>query len=501
MTQKHFCKFNYKSLLPGVYRSCLWAIIVASIFIVPAKAQPLFEDVTDQSGVSGSDSMSAWADYDNDGFTDLMLGNILFHNNGDGTFTKIKSATRPVGPGVWADFDNDGFLDFFRTSGAGELFRNKGNGEFEKIATSLNPVAKSRASAWGDADGDGNIDLLVTNYEDWEKNISYPNVICRNTGNGSFSPPGKLRKDFFWRSRGANWADFDNDGDLDFYISNYRLMPNELYVNDGKGNFDEQAKTHGVAGNSDDKPTIKGKWPYKSHGHTIGSCWGDLNNDGFLDLVVVNFSHQPVYQDRPMVMINNGPPHYTFTDINKKAAAGIYWQESYAKGALGDYDNDGDLDIFITTVYKGDKGTLFENDGTGKFKDVGEQTGTKADYRSYQVAWADYDNDGDLDLLTGGRLFRNKGNDNSWLKVKVVGGAGSNTAGIGARVTVIAGENSYIREIEGGNSGNQNDLVAHFGLGNWKDKVTVKIRFPSGKVGNWTAKPSVTLIAKECEAK
>ena len=84
----------------------------------------------------------------------------------------------------------------------------------------------------------------------------------------------------------------------------------------------------------------------------------------------------------------------------------IHWTESYAKGALADYDNDGDLDLYITAVYQGDKGTLFENDGTGKFKDVGEATGTRTGH-SYQIAWADYDNDGFQDLMVQGKLLRN----------------------------------------------------------------------------------------------
>jgi len=201
-----------------------------------------------------------------------------------------------------------------------------------------------------------------------------------------------------------------------------------------------------------------------------------------------------------MVLMGSGPPGYTFTNLNQKAAAGIHWQESYAKGALGDYDNDGDLDLYLTTVYSGDNGTLFRNDGSGRFTDVGDATGTRGG-NSYQVAWADYDNDGDLDLLAGGRLLRNRGNQNAWIKVKVVGDAGSNRSGIGARVTVRAGDRRFLREIEGGNSGNQNDLVAHFGLGRFAKPVTVRVRFPSGKVGTWQADPRGTFVAQESRVK
>ncbi|MHC4175861.1 MAG: CRTAC1 family protein [Planctomycetota bacterium] len=466
-----------------------------------AAAQLAFEDVTETSGLSGRD-MAAWGDFNNDGFADVMIGQALFRNKGDGTFSRVEHGPPASGPGVWGDADNDGWLDFYCFAGQGALYHNQQDGTFKQAAIPANPHSRSRAAAWGDANCDGRLDLLVTNYEDWEKGRSYPDLYYQANSDGTFGAPRGLPAGGCWRGRGVNWADFDDDGDLDFYVSNYRLMPNQLWVNDGKGRFEDQAEARGLAG-TPGGPTIpksRDSPAYRCHGHTIGSCWGDLNNDGRLDLVVVNFSHPPEWQNRPMILINGGPPRYTFTNVNEKAAAGIHWQESYAKGALGDYDNDGDLDLYVTTVYSGDNGTLFRNDGTGRFTDVGDVTGTRGG-NSYQVAWADYDNDGDLDLLAGGRLLRNRGNQKAWIKVKVVGDAGSNRAAIGARVTVTAGDRSFVREIEGGNSGNQNDLVAHFGLGPLAKPVTVRVRFPSGKVGTWQAGLHSTFVAKESQLK
>ncbi len=214
---------------------------------------------------------------------------------------------------------------------------------------------------------------------------------------------------------------------------------------------------------------------------------------------MVNFSHPPKFQNRVQVQINDGPPDYTFTDINLDAAAGIYWQESYAKGALGDYDNDGDLDLYITTVYKDDRGDLFENDGTGRFTPVGDRRGVRTDV-SYQVAWVDYDNDGDLDLLTDGRLFRNQGNRHAWLKVRAVGGAGSNRSAVGTRLRISAGDLVQIREVAAGNSGNQEPLIQHVGLGRWSGRVTVEAFFPSGRYLRRKADPRTTVVMDEADA-
>ena len=469
--------------------------IIATLLITSGIAavaeEPIFENVTESTGVSGG-SFVAWADYDGDGHTDLVTGGKLLHNNGDGTFTPVE--TFEAGShGVWGDFDNDGKLDFYGLGGAGKLLRNLGEDRFETVPIPANEHNKSRAAAWGDANNDGSIDLFVTNYEDWPT-PAYPDLLYLNRGDGTFDEPVVYPPKDQWRGRGVDWSDFDNDGDQDIYVSNYRLMPNQLWVNDGQGNFTDEAKIRGAIGTDDggNHPASGATPAYQYSGHTIGSCFGDVNNDGHIDLIVLNFAHGPAYQDRTMVLINSGPPNYTFVNINDGNRAGIHYQESYAKGALGDYDNDGDLDIFITTVYAHNDGTLFENDGTGNFTDVGDKAGVRG-YDGYGVAWVDYDNDGDLDLSASGALLRNRGNDNAWLKVKAVGDGDSNNAAIGARINVTAGDKSYVREVQAGNSGNQNPLVAHFGLGGHQGPVVVRVRFPSGKVVEQSADSRTTI--------
>lgn len=461
--------------------------------------QVSFEDVTESCGLKGIDaSMCSWADYDSDGNVDVKIGAILYRNNGDSTFTRVD--TGPPGSGLWADFNNDGRQDFLSLDGQGALYVNLDNIKFEPapFPGNLKPAMPSAAAA--DANNDGFLDVYITNYETTFGGAVMPDQFYLTAGDGSFMDPVNFSGKWAWCARGADWADFDNDGDQDLYVSNYRLMPNNLWVNDGSARFADEAKARGVYGDATAGMEPATEWypAYEYTGHTIGSCWGDLNNDGNMDLVVVNFSHPPEFQNRVQVLINSGPPGYTFTDINKNAVAGIYWQESYAKGALGDYDNDGDLDLYITTVYSGDHGDLFRNDGTGIFTPVGDLIKVRTD-GSYQVGWADYDNDGDLDLLVRGRLFRNSGNRNSWVKVKVAGGAGSNRSAVGARVRVTAGSLIQIREVSAGNSGNQSPLVQHFGLGSYRGRVKVEVRFPSGKRSVRKTGTHTTLSVTEAE--
>ncbi|MBT3379177.1 MAG: CRTAC1 family protein [Lentisphaerae bacterium] len=460
-----------------------------------------FKDVTAEIGLAGMQAgrTCAWADYNNDGWVDVLVAGTLFRND-RGTFEAV-TMPKECGEGVWADIDNDGRLDIVTVKGKGAVLRNTGDG-FELLHTiGIPQVARPRA-ACADADNDGRLDMFITNYETKFGGPIYKDFLFMSQPDGSFGPAVTLT-DACWTARGANWADFDNDGDQDLYVSNYRLMPNALWVNDGAGTFVEQAKARGVYGVATAGKERASKYypAYEYTGHTIGSCWGDLNNDGNIDLVVVNFSHPPKWQNRVEICINSGPPSYTFTNRNKGDAGGVYWQESYAKGALGDYDNDGDLDLYLTTVYPRDKGELFQNHGDGSFKAVGKQFGLRTPH-SYHVAWADIDNDGDLDLMSSGKLFRNPGFGSCWLKVRVEGGVGSNRAAIGARVTVVAGERKQIREISGGNSGNQNPLLLHVGLGNWlpTKQVDVEVRFPSGKCLATQATPCSTITVSEKDA-
>lgn len=458
-----------------------------------------FTEVTDSSGLQGLSPgrTCACVDMDGDGYVDIMTTAGLFQNDGSGSFKRLDV---PGSEGIWADLNNNGRPDFLSLAGKGRILLNEGGGSFKPMPFAGNPLPARPRAACADADGDGWVDVFITNYEEKFGGPIRRDLLFFNAGDGSFRAPVTLTDDG-WAARGANWADFDNDGDQDLYVSNYRLMPNALWVNDGRGTFTDQARQRGVYGDARAGKQPASKWysAYEYTGHTIGSSWGDLNNDGYLDLVVVNFSHPPTFQNRVQICINSGPPDYTFSNRNRDAKAGIYWQESYAKAALADVDNDGDLDLYITTVYPRDSGELFENDGSGTFTPVGKQLGVRLK-KSYQVNWIDVDNDGHMDLLVGGRLFRNSGSGFNWIKVRSVGGAGSNHSAIGARITVTAGDRTQIREVSAGNSGNQDPFVAHFGLATHQGPVTVRVRFPSGRIATTEATVNTLCTVREADA-
>ncbi|MEK6537936.1 MAG: CRTAC1 family protein, partial [Nitrospirota bacterium] len=241
-----------------------------------------------------------------------------------------------------------------------------------------------------------------------------------------------------------------------------------------------------------------------------GAEWGDYDNDGDLDLFVSNLAHPRYigYSDKSMLLENEGAPHFTFKD--RFGDSGIRFEETSADPSFADYDNDGFLDIYFTATYKDRKSLLYKGNGDGTFTDVTWLAGVRVD-DGWGNAFADYDNDGDLDLAVGGgegvRLFRNDGNENHWLHVRVVGKE-SNHSGIGARVTVVPsgyGEHvaagfslrsqkvapifmvgfsaKQIREVQGGKgSGSQHSLPVEFGLGGYNGPIDVVVRFPSGKI-------------------
>lgn len=268
-------------------------------------------------------------------------------------------------------------------------------------------------------------------------------------------------------ARGITTADYDEDGDLDIYVSNYRLVANTLWQNDGKGVFAQVERAKKVDGDGD-----LGAW-----GHTIGSSFGDFDNDGHLDLFVGNFSHPPAYQDRPKFLKNLGPDKaFSFQDLTGQA--GLAWQESFASPTLGDYDNDGLLDVYFTTVYPGDHCVLYRNVGGFKFKDVTSESGISADL-TYQAAWADVDNDGDLDLTTRGRLYQNNSPRQNFLKLKLTGSRELGTNAVGAVARLTIGNQTLTRQITTSTGqGNANSQVLHFGLGTHDSNVNIEIAWP-----------------------
>ena len=423
-----------------------------------------FSDVTTQAGLIKEDGDAhgcAWGDFDGDGLVDLYVSkgtvtdltvnyNDLWKNNGDGTFTNIATTVGAAGLGSCdqlefgrfrsniataifkkddrgcgaIDYDRDAQLDIFVTgtfqTGAlcrdgNQLYRNDASGsQFTDKGTEsglLRELADNRTAAWGDFDGDGWMDVL----------IAHPSVLYKNLGDGTFldvtAAAGIISSD---NAQSGAWGDYDNDGDLDLYVTmgveDGPPVQGILYQNNGDGTFTDVTTQSGVI-------NISG---------AVGVDWGDYDNDGYLDLYIVN--SVPGYTQPNRLFRNNGDG--TFTDVALAARVGA--KTTGGRGSDGtfvDVNNDGFLDLFVCN-------------------------GEGSSYGQYL-------------------LFQNKTNSNGWLKITLVGTL-SNRGGIGAKLWLTAGGQTQFREYTGQHHMSQNQIPVHFGVGGATIVDSVTIQWPSG---------------------
>lgn len=281
---------------------------------------------------------------------------------------------------AWGDYDNDGDLDLFVGSrgGLSHLYRND-NGHFVDVSAQLGITDgdEVRAAAWGDFDGDGCLDLYVG----YAHTSAVPNRLYHNDCHGHFTDVARQVGINDWgETRQVSFIDYDNDGDVDLYVA-FRDKPNRLYRNDG-GKFVEIGKEVGIAD------------PRK----TVGSAWFDYDQDGDLDLFVAN-------QDGDLNgFYRNDGGH--FTDIAHQLGidgAGRPLVYGGVGVAVADYDNDGNLDMYVANY---GPSWLLHNDGHGHFTNVAPQMGVAPDRHLVTADWGDYDNDGRLDLYVTEYLNR-----------------------------------------------------------------------------------------------
>ena len=477
----------------------LLAVAVVAFGACMASAQPAFTKITTGEIVNDAGLAwgAAWGDFDNDGFIDLVVGNagadFLYRNNRDGTFTRITSSPVVVndsdgGAGVaFADYDNDGHLDLSVAGFGGppsKLFRNNGDGTFTKIVGSPPGAGGDANSAnWGDYDNDGYVDLMITRF-------GSANLLYRNNGDGSFTKMtsatvGNIASDSGQAVAGV-WGDYDNDADLDMFVTNWDVK-NSFYRNNGNGTFTRLLR--GDTGDLDDAASSRAN----------GAAWGDYDNDGDLDVFVSQGGAASLANDA--LYRNNG--NGAFTKMTAAVVGPLVTDlQPGASCAWADYDNDGWLDLYVANPgltfsggESGRKNLLYHNNGDGSFTQITDGNLVNDVASSISGVWGDYDNDGFMDLFVanGGyagaqadSLYRNNGNANAWLKLKLIGTI-SNRSAIGAKVRVkatIKGKNfSQMREISGGDgSFSQNDIRPNFGLGDATRVETLRIEWPSGIV-------------------
>jgi len=477
----------------GEYAIVVTNVAGATSNVATLTVDPAFTKITTGPMVTdvGYSAGGTWGDFNNDGFLDLFVPNgmdgaayfsFLYRNNGDGTFTSVTSGP-PVNVfaeatcACWGDYDNDGNLDLYAaTTGRNLLYHNNGGGAFTRITTGsiVTDSANTYGAAWVDYDNDGLLDLFVTTFDPARNSH---NFLYRNNGDGTFSA---ITNSILVTDRGSSlgcvWGDYDNDGHLDLFVCGGTgsditiLQPNRLYHNNGDGTF-TRVSTGSIA---------------TDLANSCACAWGDYDNDGFLDLFVGNLRGQ-----KNFLYHNNGDG--TFTRITNDIVANDVGNSFGC--AWGDYNNDGFLDLFVTNeglpdVVPTPVNFLYHNNGDGTFTKVisGSQVNEYSD--SLGCAWADYDNDGFLDLFAsrgdgrGNYLYRNNGNSNSWLTVKLIGTV-SNRSAIGAKVhakATIGGVSRWqLRQITGGGGfAGHNELQANFGLGDATNIDLVRIEWPSG---------------------
>ncbi|WP_421765651.1 CRTAC1 family protein [Ekhidna sp.] len=434
----------------------------------------------------------------------------------------IENENGPTRGVAWGDVDGDGLPELYTSNSQGQsntLYKYSETGKFIKVAIDSPFDGSSEGISWVDYDNDGDLDLYICS-RGYEANQLFQND---GTGKLSYVSDHVLTKDSLSSSM-ACWADYDLDGDLDVLLIGYRYNGNMLYQNIGEGNF-KPMNNHLLGegngsgrtcacgdANNDALPEVfvgnarqqnfyyknLGEWNFKKitsgpHiedlGYAYGSSWVDFDDDGDLDLFIANFDKEN------LLLSNNG--NGDFTQI--KEGALVEEKNGASKGhTWGDYDNDGDIDLYLGNgTYKPDmQNFLYLNTGSGKFNRYTKGVLEIHADTTAGVAHADFDRDGDLDVFVANwgnndpnRLYLNQTSGKNWVSFRLKG-TDSNSFGIGTHVQLKISESGtekfqhrWMYPITGYAS--QNDYELHFGLDQSAIIDSVKIYWPSGAISTY----------------
>ncbi len=489
-------------------------------FTSGAHSRPQFEDVTAAAGIRATHRAiwdpdnreigylavgQAWADYNNDGWTDLYVTgnydpNVLYVNQQDGAF-----AVSPLAPAVslpdtlsggavWADYDNDGWRDLYvLNKGANRLFKNEQGAAFVDVTeqAGVGDALAGTTATWGDYDGDGWLDLYVVNWScfpecDPVDFARQQDRLYHNNGDGTFTDQSStlVYEKLLGAGFSASFVDYDLDGDVDIYVVNDELqnkIGNVLWRNDGPG-CGHWCWTD---------VSVESRTDYVLYG--MGLAVGDYDNDADPDFYFTEMTYS-MY-----LLQNQGDGTFDYVSdatgvaINKTPDHAVGWGTSFL-----DFDNDGWLDLYVAatgfeqtfpalemSMLGPYADTLFRNNQDGTFADVSGLM-PLAEQPTLGMAYADYDRDGWLDFVitewdAGFKLLRNRGGGSNWIALQLVGDGPVNRDAVGARVTLTRTDGLTQTQsiINGSGLGSGNDLTLHFGLAD-SQVAMVTVHWPNG---------------------
>lgn len=515
---KHYQSLAYVGLI---------TIVMVLLVISPCRAQS-FREMSQILGINkvcvDENRMSGgvvFIDFNNDHYFDLFIirgnePNLLYQNNWDGTFTNVSSQAGVSLPGITcvgaavADIDNDGDDDLFITTKeafSNILLENNGDGTFTDISAAAGITHKSWSTSvsFGDFNLDGLIDIYVNNYADYtqapfDQNLvgGLPNYLYENQGNNTFAEVAQnMEVDNNGLGLAVTFTDCDQDGDPDLLVANdfgYNFEPNELYINAyPESKFIKTATSSGMHLGI----------------NAMGIAIGDFDEDEDFDYYITNIGDNPFFNN-----LNDGS---LFSDIALEKQLnnpdGTSWGTAFI-----DYDNDSYLDLVvangevINAPHQNNENRLFKGDGQGNFTDVSVQMGINSNFTCRGLSCADYDNDGDVDMVFGVvatsaateeniLIYQNEiTNNKHWVKVKLTGIA-SNKNGYGANIRIVVNGRSIIREVDGGSSYlSHHANVTHFGIDNYEKIDSLIVTWPGNNEDiflNIPANKSLTVVENE----